>query len=249
MNELKVFNNETLGVIRVLEKNGEPWFVGRDVATVLGYKDTSDAMKKHVDNEDFMVGVLPTVKGNRDTKLINESGLYSLIMSSKLPSAKQFKKWVTNEVLPSIRKHGGYVNNEDMFIDTYLPYADENTKMMFKATLTTISNQNKDIARMKPKEEIFDRFIETKGLINVGDMANLLCQSGYKTGRNRLFKQMRKDGLVQKGNTKPMHFMIERGYVEIRERKDNRGVTTQVMMFTNKGQDYMFKKYVNKEEK
>ena len=108
----KTFSNNEFGEIRVLEIENEPWFVGKDVATILGYKDTSDAIKKHVDEEDKGVGEIPTPGGKQNMKVINESGLYSLILSSKLPNAKKFKRWVTNEVLPSIRKHGAYMTED-----------------------------------------------------------------------------------------------------------------------------------------
>ncbi|EGT2203774.1 toxin Bro [Clostridioides difficile] len=107
-NNLQIFKNNDFGEIRVIELNGEPWFVGKDVAETLGYKDTSDALKRHVDDEDKGVGEIPTPGGNQNMKIINESGLYSLILSSKLSTAKKFKHWVTRDVLPSIRKTGIY---------------------------------------------------------------------------------------------------------------------------------------------
>lgn len=108
-NELQIFNNSDFGNIRVIENNGEPWFVGKDVAMALGYKDTVNALKTHVDVEDQMGWQIATPsRGQQNAKIINESGLYSLIMSSKLPQAKQFKHWVTSEVLPAIRKTGSY---------------------------------------------------------------------------------------------------------------------------------------------
>lgn len=125
MNELQIFNNNEFGEIRVLEIDNEPWFVGRDIATVLEYKNISDALKKHVDEEDKGVAKCDTPGGKQDLAIINESGLYSLILSSKKPNAKKFKRWVTSEVLPSIRKHGAYmtdnvleqaISNPDFFI-------------------------------------------------------------------------------------------------------------------------------------
>ncbi|HBF2564309.1 TPA: toxin Bro [Clostridioides difficile] len=107
-NNLQVFKNSDFGEIRVIDLNGEPWFVGKDVDETLGYKDTSDALKRHVDDEDKGVGEIPTPGGNQNMKIINESGLYSLILSSKLLTAKKFKHWVTRDVLPSIRKTGTY---------------------------------------------------------------------------------------------------------------------------------------------
>lgn len=115
MENLTTFTNDVFGNIRGLEINGEPWLVGRDVAKVLGYKNISDALKKHVDEEDKGVAKCDTLGGAQEMTVINESGFYSLVLRSKLPEAKKFKRWVTSEVLPQIRKTGGYipVNEED----------------------------------------------------------------------------------------------------------------------------------------
>ena len=112
MNELQIFENPAFGKIKTVVKNAEPWFVGKEIATILGYKDTSDALKKHVDDDDKGVGKMPTPGGKQKVIIINESGLYSLVISSKLPQAKSFKRWITKDVIPAIRKHGGYLTNE-----------------------------------------------------------------------------------------------------------------------------------------
>ena len=108
MNDLKVFENEEFGSVRTLSMDGDPWFVGKDVATALGYAKPTDAVRKHVDSEDRGVSKTETPSGEQDVVIINESGLYSLILSSKLPKAKAFKRWVTSEVLPTLRKTGSY---------------------------------------------------------------------------------------------------------------------------------------------
>lgn len=113
-NELKIFENEAFGKVRVIEKNNEPWFVGKDVAEILGYSDTFGALKKHVDQEDRQNCQNSSFESNRGLTIINESGLYALILSSKLPVAKQFKRWVTSEILPAIRKTGSYSVNQDI---------------------------------------------------------------------------------------------------------------------------------------
>ena len=118
MKEMEIFKNAELGSVRVVMVNEEPYFVGRDVAEILGYKDTSDALRKHVDDEDKLTRRFADSGQNREMYVINESGLYSLILSSKLPSAKRFKKWVTSEVLPAIHKHGLYAT--DKVIDNIL---------------------------------------------------------------------------------------------------------------------------------
>ena len=111
--EVEIFENKELGFkVRTIEINGQGWLVGKDIAEALGYKDTSDALKNHVDEEDKGVGKIPTPGGNQKMIIVNESGLYSLVLSSKLAEAKKFKKWVTSEVLPSIRNHGMYAEDE-----------------------------------------------------------------------------------------------------------------------------------------
>ena len=145
-----VFNHPQFGELRTVEIDGVVWFVGRDVAEALGYSNASKAIITHVADEDKIIKMLPNSQNGKTvgkTYIINESGLYSLILSSKLPSAKEFKHWVTSEVLPSIRKTGGYVNpsQSDLFLDTYLPFADQNTRLLFKTTLDTIQQQNNTI--------------------------------------------------------------------------------------------------------
>lgn len=142
-----VFTHPQFGTVRTVEISGEPWFVGKDVSDILGYQNGSRDINRHVDEEDRRKMMISDGKQNKETIIINESGLYALILSSKLPSAKDFKHWVTAEVLPSIRKTGGYVNpsQSDLFLDTYLPFADQNTRLLFKTTLDTIQQQNNTI--------------------------------------------------------------------------------------------------------
>ena len=120
---IKIFESEEFGRVRTVIKNGEPWFVGKDVAVILGYSDVNKAVAMHVDNEDKKLNDKTSSSfGQRGATLINESGLYSLILSSKMPRAKGFKRWVTANILPTLRRTGGYVANEDMFIENYLPF-------------------------------------------------------------------------------------------------------------------------------
>ena len=141
---LMLFNNEEFGSVRVKMIDNEPWFVGKDVAVALGYAKPENAIGTHVELEDKTTTLIQGTGSNYKSKtvIINESGLYSLILSSKLESAKKFKKWVTGEVLPSIRKTGGYVNDDEMFINTYLPNVDEQTRLLFKSNLMVIRDLN-----------------------------------------------------------------------------------------------------------
>ena len=165
-NGIKVFENPIFGQIRMAMVDDEPWFVAKDISDKLGYAQTSNMMKR-IDDEDFKSSVLDGM--NMKSLLINESGLYSAIIGSKLPSAKQFKHWVTSEVLPTIRKTGGYVNNDELFISTYLPYADENTKLIFSQTLKTVREQNETIKRQQ--KEIIHKEDVIIGLVEDIDLA------------------------------------------------------------------------------
>ena len=149
MNELKIFENPEFGKVRTMEINGEPYFVGKDVAEILGYKDTSDAMKRHVDNEDKLTRCFTDSGQNREMYIINESGLYSLILSSKLPKAKEFKRWVTSEVLPSIRKTGTYSTPHMSEMEMIAKLA-SNAVNMEKA----LEEQNKRIEKLENKADI-----------------------------------------------------------------------------------------------
>lgn len=165
-NGIKVFENPIFGQIRMAMVDDEPWFVAKDISDKLGYAQTSNMMKR-IDDEDFKSSVLDGM--NMKSLLINESGLYSAIIGSKLPSAKQFKHWVTSDVLPTIRKTGGYVNNDELFISTYLPYADENTKLIFSQTLKTVREQNETIKRQQ--KEIIHKEDVIIGLVEDIDLA------------------------------------------------------------------------------
>lgn len=169
MNELQIFTNKELGEIRALEINNEPWFVGKDIATILGYSNSRDALKKHVDEEDkqviqksqFATFEIP----NRGMTIINESGLYSLILHSKLPNARKFKRWVTSEVLPQIRQTGGYI-----------PFSQEESdeEILAKALIiaqNTLAKKNEIIEGMKPKVEYHDKVLNVDKLVTTTDIA------------------------------------------------------------------------------
>ena len=163
MNELMIFNNPEFGEIRTVEVNGEPWFVGKDVATALGYgegKSLANAVANHVDEEDKGVTELMTPGGNQKMVIINESGLYSLVLSSKLPGAKKFKRWITSEVIPSIRKHGAYMTPET------LEAAIMNPDIMIR--LCTVLKEEQD--RRKSLEAELDRSKEWYSIKRVAHM-------------------------------------------------------------------------------
>lgn len=179
MNELTIFDNEQFGKIRAMMIDDEPWFFGKDVANALEYERPSKAVMDHVDGEDMKVlrhkaysELVPTLwAGDNDFSnktMINESGVYSLIFSSKLKKAKQFKQWVTAEVLPTIRKTGGYVNNDDLFISMYFDEVDEASKEVLRKNLAALRKKNEIIAQQRKEIESKDKEIEHKEDVIVG---------------------------------------------------------------------------------
>lgn len=175
MNELKIFSNPDFGTIRTIEQNGEPWFVGKDVAEVLGYSDTAQAIRKHVEEEDKGVVEMTTPGGKQPLTVINESGLYSLILSSKLPTAKKFKRWVTSEVLPAIRKHGGYVAGQEHMSDEELM---AKALLMAQKTIADrdarISALQVEVAVAQPKAAYFDELVDRNLLTGIRETAKEL---------------------------------------------------------------------------
>ena len=186
MNEVQLFNFENHEV-RSLLLNNDPWFVGKDVADVLGYSNSRKAMADHVDDEDKEVLTSRNVTleniPNRGITVVNESGLYSLILSSKLPSAKKFKRWVTSEVLPALRKTGQYQVKE-------LSGSELMAKALIEAQ-NVLAAKDKQIEEMKPKALFADAVSASKGSISVGSLAKLLAQNGIAIGQNRLFAWLR----------------------------------------------------------
>lgn len=176
-NQVKVFESAEFGSVRTVEVNGEPYFVGRDVATILGYKNISDAISTHVDEEDKGVAKCDTLGGTQEMVVINESGLYSLILGSKLPNAKKFKRWVTSEVLPSIRKHGMYATDEllanpDFAIRVFQKLKEEQSKS--KLLEVKVSELTVDKQIMQPKADYFDELVDRNLLTGIRDTANEL---------------------------------------------------------------------------
>lgn len=215
MNEIQTFDFDGSG-IRALTIDEEPYFVGKDVAQVLGYSNPRDAIAKHVDAEDKGVAKCDTLGGQQNQTVINESGLYSLILGSKLPEAKRFKRWVTSEVLPSLRRNGMYamdelLDNPDLAINALQKLKEE------REARRQLELQNE---QMKPKA-LFAEAVETSSTsILIGDMAKLLRQNGVEVGQRRLFDWLRTNGwLMKTGESRnmPTQKAMEKGYFEIRE--------------------------------
>lgn len=265
MNELTIFENPEFGRIRAVNKDGEPWLVAKDVCEALGYKNSKDAIATHVDSDDKTIfqrsdfatlenhipksalplEFVPADIPNRGLSFINESGMYSLVFSSKLPKAKEFKHWVTSEVLPSIRKTGGYIAGQENLSDA---------ELMAKALLVaqrTIDERNKQIEVMKPKALFVDAVSASETSILIGDLAKLLKQNGVDIGQNRLFRWLRDEKyLIKSGESRnmPTQRAMDLGLFEIKEtpRTLPSGAihVDRTPKVTGKGQTYFVNKFL-----
>lgn len=187
------------------DEKGEPWFVGKDVAEVLGYANTKDALAKHVDPEDKLGSQIATSGQRREMTLINESGLYSLIMASKLPQAKEFKRWVTNVVLPQIRKTGGYIPVKE---------EDDEKTILCKALMIykrTLEQKEELIEAQKPLVNFANAVTACEDSILIRDLAKLITQNGIPIGQARLFYWLRLKGYLFKKETRPIQEWVEKG--------------------------------------
>lgn len=244
MNELQVFKNQEFGSVRTLTLNDEPWFVGKDVASILKYTNTTKAIRDHVDEEDKLTERIVLSGQNREAIFINESGLYSLILSSKMPSAKKFKRWVTSEVLPALRKTGQYQVKE-------LSGSELMAKALIEAQ-NVLAAKDKQIQEMKPKVVFADAVATSHTSILVGELAKILKQNGIDMGQKRLFAWLREKGyLIKRQGTDynmPTQKAMDLGLFEIKEGSYVNGsgvnITTKTPKVTGKGQQYFINKFL-----
>ena len=251
-NMIRIFENEKFGKVRTVIVNGEPWFAAKDVAEILGYTETAKAVRTHVDEDDNGVSRMDTPGGKQNVTVINESGLYSLILSSKMPRAKEFKRWVTAEILPTLRRTGGYVGNVNMFVDNYLSFCEESVKELFKLQFRCIDQLNERIRHDKPLVEFADQVSNTDNLIDMNAMAKLARAERIPIGRNRLYAVLRGMGILMTDNL-PYQKYIDRGYFKVKESVFKTSAMTKTYRqtyVTGKGQLFvisLLKKYYGKE--
>lgn len=253
MNELQIFNSPEFGDIRTVEIDGKPYFVANDVAKSLGYKRPADAVTAHCKGS--VKHRYLTEGGEQEVKVIPEGDVYRLISRSKLPSAEKFERWVFDEVIPSIRKNGGYIAGQETLSDE---------ELMAKAILVaqkTIEHKNQIIEQQKAKIEadrpktIFADAVSTSHTsILIGDLAKLICQNGVQTGQKRLFQWMRENGYLMKSGASynmPMQRYIEQGLFEVKESSvqnpDGSVRVTRTTKVTGKGQLYFINKFLGNE--
>lgn len=252
MTDIQIFENPKFGSIRVMEIDGEPWFVGKDVAIILGYSNPRKAIIDHVDEEDKGVTKCDTLGGQQDVTIINESGFYSLILSSKLPDAKIVKHWVTHEVLPSIRKNGAYINGqENMSAEQLIAKALVAAQKIIDDKENQIKQKDEHIKIMEPKARFADAVSASDTSILVGEFAKILRQNGMDIGQNRLFDWLRKQGyLCTRGSMRnaPTQKSMDLGLFEVKERtitEPNGAVrTVRTTKITGKGQQYFINKFL-----
>lgn len=239
--DIKIFENKELGFkVRTVEINGDGWLVGKDVAEVLGYSNPRKAISDHVDGEDKGVTKCDTLGGSQNLTIINESGLYSLILSSKLTSAKKFKRWVTSEVLPQIRKTGGYI-----------PIDEEESEqdILAKALLIAQNTLKKkdELLKAKDKElesknKFLNQIAASENSLLVREVAKVASKENIKIGERKLWEKLRSWGLIFKNSTEPMQRGIEQGLFEVVEgtRESSKGIFTyHTTRVTGKGQAYI----------
>lgn len=249
MNELKTFENERFGNVRVTMIDNEPWFVATDVCKALDVKNNRDALTR-IDDDEKGVALTDTLGGTQEVTVVNESGLYSLILGSRKPEAKVFKRWVTHDVIPAIRKHGVYMTPDAL--EKALLSPDYLLKVV-----TALKNETdkrkaleQQVERDKPKVILADAITESDDSVLVKTLATILKQNGYDIGQNRLFEQLRNEGFLvsRAGNSRnlPTQKSMDMGLFEVRESVIYSGRDTKVVQtpyVTGKGQIYFVNKY------
>ena len=242
MENLTVFKSSQFGTVRTTQINGEPWFIASDVCRALEVKNNRDAISR-LDEDEKGVVLTDTLGGMQKLTAVSESGLYSLVLGSRKPEAKQFKRWITHEVIPSIRKHGGYLAGQEQMSEE---------ELMAKAVLfanSKIEELKNRIETMRPKEIFADAVSASDTSILIRDLAKILKQNGVEIGERRLWAWMREHGYICQQSREPTQRSMNLRLFEIVERTIERGdgnplikTTTKV---TGKGQQYFINKFLN----
>ena len=252
MNDLKIFENAEFGQIRTVTINNEPYFVASDICRVLELSNPTMAMQRIDEDEKAKLNL--GLSGG-ETNCVNEYGLYSLVLASRKPEAKEFKRWITHEVLPSIRKNGGYIAGQETLSDEeLLSKALMVAQKKIEEKNQLIAIQDSRIQEMRPKEIFADAVSASHTSILIGDLAKLICQNGYQIGQKRLFEWMRDHGYLMKYGTSrnlPTQRYVEQGLFEIKESNvqnpDGSVRTTRTTKVTGKGQVYFVNKFLQRD--
>lgn len=263
MNEIKIFENNLFGEIRTTMVDGEPWFVAADVCKALEMSDTHVALRR-IDNDEKGRCSIPTPGGTQEMATVSEFGLYSLVLNSRKKEAKEFKRWITHEVIPSIRKHGLYAT--PVTIDAIIKDPDygirllkelkqeQEARKLAEQKTEILAEANQKLVNLtienQPKVEFANSVSAAGGEIGIGNLAKLMRQNGINIGQNRLYAEMREDGYIMKNSTLPTQYAMERGWFRIIERPitlpTGDVVMSQTTKVTTKGQIDLINKYFEK---
>ena len=249
-NMVKTFVNEEFGSVRTIEENGKILFCGSDVAKALGYRRPKDAITAHC--KGAVKRRLLTNGGAQEMKMITEGDVYRLITHSRLPYAEKFESWIFDDVLPTIRRTGGYVSNEEMFIENYLPFLDEPYKNLFRLQMTFISKLNERIRNDKPLVDFALHVADSEDLIDMNAMAKLAADKNFNIGRTRLFRWLKEMGVLMSNNLPYQRYIDRRLFVVKESVFEVNGLkkTYRQTFVTCKGQLFiigLLRKYYGKE--
>ena len=245
-NKIKIFENEEFGKIRTVIVDGEPWFVLADICKILEISN-SRMVAGRLESDELMSVRLTSGGQHREMTAVSESGLYAVVLRSDKPQAKPFRKWVTSEILPTIRRTGGYVADEDMFIENYLPFLEEPYKGLFRLQMMAINQLNERIRHDQPLVEFANQVAGTENVIDMNAMAKLAVEENIPIGRNRLFRWLRENGILMSDNL-PYQKFIDRGYFAVKESVFEDGSMTktyQQTFVTGRGQQYIIGRLKN----
>lgn len=253
-NMIKIFESKEFGKVRTVVRNGETWWILKDICRVLEMKaNSAGEVVKRLDKDEYdSIGLTDSLGRKQKAYVVSESGLYSILVRSDKPKAKPFRKWITTEVLPTIRRTGGYVGNEEMFIENYLPFLDEPYQNFFRLQMMAINQLNERIRHDQPLVEFANQVSNTNNLIDMNVMAKLARAENIPVGRNKLYGWLKRKGVLMANNL-PYQTFIDRGYFSVKESVFETATMTktyQQTFVTGKGQRFvitLLKKYYGKE--
>lgn len=247
MTDIQIFKNEQFGEVRTIAKDGEPWFVAADVCKALEIGNPTDAIRR-LDTDEHTLVLIEGASNGLPVNAVSEAGLYTLVLGSRKPEAKAFKRWITHEVIPTIRRHGAYAT--ETTIESII--ADPESGIKLLQALKTEQERRKEAEAIaeaqKPKALFADAVAASDNSILVGELAKILRQNGVETGQNRLFRWMRDNGYIMRYTNAPTQYSMERGLMEVKERAinnpDGSVRITQTTKVTGKGQAYFVNKFL-----
>ena len=253
-NMIKIFESKEFGKVRTVVRNGETWWILKDICRVLEMKaNSAGEVVKRLDKDEYdSIGLTDSLGRKQKAYVVSESGLYSILVRSDKPKAKPFRKWITTEVLPTIRRTGGYVGNEEMFIENYLPFLDEPYQNLFRLQMMAINQLNERIRHDQPLVEFANQVSNTDNLIDMNAMAKLAADKNFNIGRTRLFRWLKEMGVLMSNNL-PYQRYIDRRYFVVKEsvfEVEGMKKTYRQTFVTGKGQLFiigLLRKYYGKE--